>query len=138
LQSWLAARYRRAAFPDRFNNILGQNKLDKTLAKLVEPSQHAIRAVYFDVVEEKDALYSLRIALLYDTGHAPEEVEASVQVVADKISAAFKKALFRNDAWHDIELVDCMPLSDDVLTYKEAEQLKQWRLEHLTLRDTRG
>jgi hypothetical protein len=39
LQSWLAARYRRHAFPDRLMEILGNGKFWKVLAKKPLPRQ---------------------------------------------------------------------------------------------------
>jgi hypothetical protein len=49
LRSWLAVRYNRAAFPDPFADRLFQSKVDKRLAKIIEPVGNLLSAVYFDV-----------------------------------------------------------------------------------------
>ena len=49
LRSWLAVRYNRAAFPDLFVNRLSDAKVDKRLAKIIQPIGHRLSAVYFDV-----------------------------------------------------------------------------------------
>ena len=69
LRSWLGVRYNRAAFPDPFVNRLSEFKVDKRLAKIIEPVGNLISAVYFDVdggdeVDHSDGSpYDLKIVL---------------------------------------------------------------------------
>lgn len=51
LQFWLAARYRRSAFPDEFNKRLTDKRLDERIARIIEPLGTHILAIYFDVDE---------------------------------------------------------------------------------------
>lgn len=49
LRSWMAVRYNRAAFPDPFVKRMAKFKVDKALAKLVEPQGALVSAIFFDV-----------------------------------------------------------------------------------------
>ena len=49
LRSWLSVRYNRAAFPDPFVTRLSEFKVDKRLAKIIEPVGNLLSAVYFVV-----------------------------------------------------------------------------------------
>ena len=55
LRSWLGARYNRAACPDPFVTRLSQFKVDKRLAKTIEPVGNLLSAVYFDVDGGKES-----------------------------------------------------------------------------------
>ena len=51
LQYWLAARYRRSAFPDAFDSYLMETGVARRMAKILEPLGSHIVAVFFDVDE---------------------------------------------------------------------------------------
>lgn len=134
LQRWLAARYRRSAFPDPFNSILKQRSLDRRIARILEPLGHSISAVFFDLTGGED-LYELVIYLLYDTSQTPEQSEADAESAAKYIVEAFEQRLFdEQNGWQEIELVDCSPIADEAITYRQSTLLQQWRCEHLSLR----
>lgn len=143
LQLWLAARYRRAAFPDAFENRLKGNGLHEKLAGIVKPMGEHIRAICFDVDDGKEEIrtnpedtYALTIYVLYSTESDPEKAQTAAEDVREKIEFAFQQALFEpTQQWRHIELRECIVISDEALTYRQWTFLKQWRMEHLSLRE---
>ena len=143
LQRWLGARYRRAAFPDAFERRLDKSGADRRLSKILKPVGEHIRGIFFDVDDGNDAqreepedTYALAIVLVYTSQPHGHESEAAALKVQEQIEAAFKESFFnKNKSWREIELVECMVMSDEALTYAQSLMLKQWRLEHLSLRE---
>jgi hypothetical protein len=142
LQRWLAARYRRAAFPDEFERRLNETGVAKRIAKIVEPLAKELVAVFFDVDDgteqdrkgEKD-LYSLRIDLLYSTENDPAVAQEAAEKAAAAIDAAFRERCFDAVAgWKWIELLGCEAISDEAMTYAMSMQLKRWNMDYLSLR----
>jgi hypothetical protein len=79
LQRWLAARYRRAAFPDEFDKRLGETGLRDRLDKILKSTGSSISAIYFDVDYGEAVFrsgprdpYTLSIYLVYSTEIDPE------------------------------------------------------------------
>lgn len=135
LQRWLGSRYRRAAFPDTFEAILKGAKLHERIAKTLTPLGQTIPAIFFDLTGDEPP-YSLGIIVLYDTSHDPEEALGIAQRAAMQISDAFRGKFLQDGQWKEIELLYCEPISDEALTYRQSCVLKQWRLEHLSLRSS--
>lgn len=139
LQHWLAARYRRAAFPDKFEACLAKHKLNDALVKVVKPLGAMIRAVYFGlpsqmVDESGPALFELEIYVVYDSSQSDAETRA--KQAADNITQKFEAKLNPGQqGWQDIELVSCEAVADEVLTWRQSLELKQWRLDYLSLQD---
>jgi hypothetical protein len=142
LQRWLAARYRRAAFPDEFERRLNQTGLYKRIAKILEPLGTHLVAVFFDVdggeeAERKgaDDRYTLRIDLLHSTEEDPVAAREAAEKAAASISAAFRERCFvPGKGWQWIELLGCEPISDQAITYLMSTQLKRWNMDYLSLR----
>lgn len=143
LQRWLGARYRRAAFPDTCEKRLDKSGADRRLSKILKPVGEHIRGIFFDVDggneiqrEEPEDTYALAIVLVYTSQPHSDESEAAALKVKEQIECAFKELFFnKNKSWRDIELLECMVMSDEALTYAQSVMLKQWRLEHLSLRE---
>ena len=145
LQTWLAARYRRAAFPEEFDNRLKTAKLHQKIEKAMQRTGENIIAIFFDVDqgeerhrEGPDDMYELGVYLLYDTSQNESEARTSAEKAANEITAAFEKALQdeKSKAWKQINLIYCEPMSDQAMTYAQSRLLKQWRLEYMSLKDT--
>jgi hypothetical protein len=142
LQQWLAARYRRSAFPDEFIRRLQGTGTEKRIAKIIEPLGAHLIAVFFDVdegeeVERKEPTdsYMLRIDLLYSTRDDPIAALKSAEDAARAISAAFRACYFSaGKGWHGIELLDCDVSSDEAMTYAMSTNLKKWNADYLSLR----
>jgi hypothetical protein len=143
LQRWLGARYRRAAFPDAFDKRLDESRAGKRLSKILATAGEHIPAIFFDVDDgnevqrhEPTDTYTLRIILLHTSQPNFRESETVALKVREQIESLFKELFFKmNKSWREIELVDCMVMSDAALTYAQSTLLKQWRLEHLSLRE---
>lgn len=142
LRSWLGVRYNRAAFPDPFVNRLSQSKVDKRLAKIIEPVGNLLSAVYFDVdggkeIDHSDGSpYELKIVLAYPPGDDPEHAADKVEKLEAKIADIFEGKHFdqATGKWNGIALKQCMSISEDDLRVSQARQLTQWRLEYMTLK----
>ena len=143
LQRWLGARYRRAAFPDAFEKRLNESGASARLSKILKPAGKHICAIFFDVDSGEEVqrnqpedTYGLAVVLLYPSQPSCQESEAVALQVKEQIEAAFKQLFFNeNNSWREIELLACMVMSDEALTYAQSTLLKQWRLEHLSLRE---
>ena len=100
LRSWLGVRYNRAAFPDPFVDRLTQSKVDKRLAKIIEPLGNLLSAVYFDVDGGKEIDHSdgspfeLKIVLAYPPGDDPEQAADEVEKLEAAIEDLFSKKHF--------------------------------------------
>lgn len=114
LQQWLAARYRRSAFPDDFQRPLQSVGLNKRLAKICEPSGEHLIAIYFDIDEREDLNqqgmddpYKLRIVLLYSTEKDILAAEQAASDAAALIAEVFHESFFdtEKNVWREIELL---------------------------------
>ena len=142
LRSWLGVRYNRAAFPDPFVNRLSQSKVDKRLAKIIEPVGNLLSAIYFDVdggneINHSDGSpYDLKIVLAYPPGDDPEQTADDVEKIETAITTLFAEKHFdqATDKWNGIALKGCISISEDDLPVSKARLLTQWRLEYMTLK----
>jgi hypothetical protein len=143
LQYWLAARYRRSAFPDAFDSHLMATGVARRIAKILEPLGNHIVAVFFDVdegIEREHANsndpFTLSIDLLYSTDTDPTAAEAAAATAAESITAAFRGRCFdkATNKWRGIELLACTPISDQALTYAMSLRLKRWNADYISLR----
>lgn len=143
LQRWLAARYRRAAFPDEFNDRLHRTGLAERLTRIMSKGGALISAVLFDldngeeiVRTDADDPYGLEIYLLYGTRADPDAAAAAAEGVKGQIEQAFRRACYDagRGRWRQIELVDCLPVSDQALTVAQSEMLKRWHADYISLR----
>jgi hypothetical protein len=143
LQRWLAARYRRAAFPDAFVKRLDESGASARLTKILKPAGKHIHAIFFDVDDgnevqrnEPNDTYALTIVILYTSQPNSQESETVALKVKEQIESVLEELFLNNDnSWRDIELLECIVMSDQALTYAQSLLLKQWRLEHLSLRE---
>ena len=142
LRSWLGVRYNRAAFPDPFVTRLSQFKVDKRLAKIIEPVGNLLSAVYFDVdggkeIDRSDGNpYELKIVLAYPPGDDPEQAADDVEKIETAITNLFEEKYFDQGSgkWNGIALKQCMSISEDDLPVSKARLLTQWRLEYMTIK----
>ncbi|CAN7599169.1 hypothetical protein LJR289_004357 [Pseudoduganella sp. LjRoot289] len=139
LQAWLAARYRRSAFPEQFEERL-RSKAARKIAKALEPAGQHIIAVFFDVDgghevarTDVDDLYSLRVTLLYESGKDEPAAHAAAELACDAIVEIFESIFQSATGWHNIQLLDCSSISDNAMTVAQSRLLKEWRLEYLSL-----
>ncbi len=142
LRSWLSVRYNRAAFPDPFVTRLSEFKVDKRLAKIIEPVGNLLSAVYFDVdggkeIDHSDGSpYDLKIVLVYPPGDDPEQAADDVEKIEMAVKNLFEEKHFDQGTgkWNGIALKQCMSISEDDLPVSKARLLTQWRLEYMTIK----
>jgi hypothetical protein len=142
LQHWLSIRYKRAAFPDEFNNRMAATGLTKQMETIAKAHNAIVAAFYFaldppdEIAADDPTPYRLTVTVLYAAGNDPDKSADLADRAVDAIEKAFRKRCFdeKNNKWKHIELVDAIPASDEDLSVKDARLLQQWRLEHHSLR----
>jgi hypothetical protein len=144
LQTWLAARYHRAAFADEFETRLKAKpaRLDRKIAKAMDDAGEHVLAVLFDVDGGEEVkrqgpedVYQLSIVILYDSQKDESKAYAAAQKAADTIADTFEAALCTGGVWRDIRLNSCDPVSDEAMTIAQSRSYKRWRLDHMSLED---
>ena len=143
MQNWLAARYRRAAFPDEFDRRLLTTGLRNRLAQILKPLGTHIAALFFDVddgeVHERsgpDDPYTISVYLLYSTETDPEAAEEAGKKAAFAVRKAFQDRCISKPQmqWQNFELAECLPIADTAMTVFEANRLKRWNADYISLR----
>lgn len=144
LQMWLAARYRRAAFPDEFDRRLkDETKLAERLGRLFKTTGFHISAVFFEVDGYQevphsgtDDPYELRIVVVYSTLHDPSAALQAANESAAQIEAEFARQCKDKvtGRWRWIELVGVEVLSDEAITYAMSQRLLKWQADQISLR----
>lgn len=139
LRRWLAARYRRHAFSDEFEQRF--QKVEQKFKEILKQSSNHLRAILFDVDEDsgKDSTgistaYVLDIYLVYTGEDVSEESLKVAQCTKAKIEKAFQSKYRHAGEWSGIELRSCEVISDHALSYKQYLDLAEWRSEGLSLR----
>lgn len=142
LRVWLAARYKRSAFPDEFVRLLSRNKLDGRLASLLKEDGNHVSSVYFSLAEinksgnDDEVSYDLVIVLAFLPGEDPEAMQKRMDALAAQITSEFENKLFDTgtESWKGICLKDCMAVSEDDMTLSEARRFQSWRLDYLSVK----
>lgn len=145
LRNWLATRYERSAFSNSFVARLNQKKIPAAIETLLKEAGY-ISHVYFDVDggEELELLsgqtHTLRIFLAFVSGDNPVDTEDAAENVAEEIDNIFTEAFSSQNQhsqqrqWTDIQLLDCISLSEDDIKLSNARRLSEWRFEYLSYR----
>lgn len=144
LQMWLAARYRRAAFPDEFDRRLkNETKLAERLGKLFKSRGSHITALFFEVDGHRevhhsgaDDPYELRIVVVYSTQQDPAAAQQAAAESAVQIEAEFERQCKDKitGQWRWIELASVEVLSDEAISYAMSQRLLKWQADHISLR----
>ncbi len=146
LQHWLAARYRRAAFPDEFDRRLrDETGVAERLAKAFKESGKHISAVFFDIDDGRelqrrgpDEPYELFVTLLYATNTDPAEAEVAANDAKRRVEDIFRSRCTINRSgtkvWQWLELQGVGVISDQALTYADSLLLMKWHADHISLR----
>lgn len=149
LQRWLAARYRRTAFPEAFEARLRSPQMSgkKTFLERIEGILNAggdhIRGLLFDLDEGADVervalndTYQLGVVVLYNSLRDEPEAAAVASNAVEELERLFTEAFgTQTGEWQGICLTYCDPMSDNAITVAQSEMLKEWRLEHMSLKD---
>lgn len=149
LQKWLAARYRRAAFPEVFEARLrspqmpGKETFLDRIEGILEAGGDHIRGLLFDLDEGEDMervapadTYQLGIVVLYNSLRDEPAAAAVASNAAEELERLFAEAFeSQTGEWQGICLTYCDPMSDNAITVAQSENFKEWRLEHMSLKD---
>lgn len=132
LQLWLAARYNRAAFPDDLDRRMKPMK-----KKLQSLDAEAIIGVWMKYSPDENRLdedvpYELWIKIVYST--SVFDAKAKAEQEAKKLRASFEKSFLDGYLWRSVDLQTCEAIPDTAFTVRDLIDYKQWRLEHLSLR----
>jgi hypothetical protein len=122
LQCWLAARYRRAAFSDTFEQRLRVTRMPERLSKILSPVGEHVVAVFFNVDDGEDVqreapedVFCLDVYLLYSTQVDPAAAQHAATEACQQIRRVFAEACCPDGkTWRLIELRDCEIISDEV------------------------
>lgn len=145
LQRWLAARYRRAAFPEAFEARL-RTKVDRRalvehIEAIMDEGGEWIRCLLFELddgdISEREGpkdVYRLGITVLYASALDEPMAHSAALTAAEALEKIFARAFERPSGVREyIDLRYCDAVSDAVLTVQQREQLTEWRLEYLSL-----
>ncbi|MCP4446947.1 MAG: hypothetical protein GY811_16595 [Myxococcales bacterium] len=128
LRSWLAHRYKRAAFPDEFNNRVKtvDGKLSKKLKAATDLTGIYILTKDDELASDEDYEVEIRATMLPSDFDDWDKQEKG-QAVLDDIVAILNGV-------KGIRVVDHQPLSEDGFTLNDLRYLKRWDWDSLTLR----
>lgn len=147
LQTWLAARYRRAAFPEAFETRFRPSKgyheieMHDEISKILTKGGKWIRGLLFDLDEGNNIervptdVYKLRIVVLY-VGNPDEESAYSAALEACQALENLFGRAFENETGEvqGISLESCDPVSDESMSVSQRDNLKPWQLDYLSLK----
>jgi hypothetical protein len=140
LQSWLAARYHRAIFPDEFDRRLKEKPAEthRKIANAIKSTGTDLIAVLFDIDSGKDEIhdgpddpYSLGILLVYNVSEDPGRAQATAKQAASTIKSLFRQNYFIGGQWRNIELRECLPVSADIISLHQLRSTKPWHFDYL-------
>ena len=141
LKQWLAARYGRPAFPNEFEERLRKGKVERKIAKILEPDAKYLVGLFFDLGEQRgtEAVegepYALTVSVVYDANEGGADARAAAERVAMQLRELFENTYGKPDVATEIALDACEAVADTYLTLADLRRVDQWRLEYISLRD---
>lgn len=131
LTDWLAKRFTRIAFPDRFNDLLRVKKerIKKLLSKKHELFLEILLHVSpFDENPPNDKYQLIGRLLMPAELWEDEKSLRAAEDVAEKLKKLIEAC--------DIEVIDFAPISEEDLSYAELKQLARWDYDYLSNRES--
>ncbi|KAA2283465.1 hypothetical protein [Arenimonas fontis] len=141
LKQWLAARYGRPAFPNEFEERLRKGKVERKIAKILEPDAKYLVGLFFDLGEQRgtEAVegepYALSVSVVYDANEGGADARRAAERVATQLRELFENIYGKPDVATEIALDACEAVADTYLTLADLRRMDQWRLEYVSLRD---
>jgi hypothetical protein len=141
LKQWLAARYGRPAFPNEFEERLRKGKVERKIAKILEPDAKYLVGLFFDLGEQRSteavegAPYALSVSVVYDAKEGGADARGAAERVATQLRELFENTYGKPDVATEIALDACEAVADTYLTLADLRRVDQWRLEYISLRD---
>jgi hypothetical protein len=140
LQRWLSKRYHRPIFPDAFDSRLKAKpaEMHKRIANTLKSTGTDVVAIMFDVddgvnVEREgpNDVYSLEVFVVWNVMEDPARAEATAKDIANRIRTLMRQYFFKNRQWENIEIKNCVAISEDALTLYSARRMKPWETTYL-------
>jgi hypothetical protein len=144
LQQWLAARYGRAAFPNKFEEalrvVVQKKTVEDRIASITAGESVHLVGLFFDLGENRyrelppGEPYDLGISVVYDTSRDAVRSREAAEKVASEISALCLDAFGKP---HDAKLIaieNCAAVADTHFSLADLRRVDQWRLEYVSLR----
>jgi hypothetical protein len=135
LTQWLSARYLRAALPEEFDRRLGRVK--SKFEKLVRDLSDGILAILFifdDGQEKKECgpkeSYVLSISLVLREGESLSDFEGMATQILELFETAYGTE--QESSQPEIELRQCVAVSENSLTLRQYRSAIHFRLEWLS------
>ena len=141
LKQWLAARYGRPAFPNEFEERLRKGKVERKIAKILEPDAKYLVGLFFDLGEQRgtEAVegepYALSVSVVYDANEGGADARGAAERVAMQLRELFENTYGKPDVATEIALDACEAVANTYLTLADLRRVDQWRLEYISLRD---
>ena len=144
--SWLGVRYNRGAFPDNFVTRMKRRPgVEERMVKILKPHKE-ITAVYMNLDDGENIerppneAYALSIILAYTPDPEPDAATDAAEAAATAIEKRFYEKCHdkKSGEWQHLKLVTCVPLSEDDLTVRQQRLLREWKLEHVSLKAEGG
>lgn len=132
IKRWLTTRYDRAAFPDTFNNLMGEHGINKKIKRFLEKNTTneiiGLLLNYKEHIDPSWTQYELTILILYMTHDNPQLNKEIAQKVANEIKDIFAKTMPEESFLEKdcIFLKTVLPISDEALTYKQSQLFVRW------------
>jgi hypothetical protein len=137
LKHWLAARYARPAYPDKFEERLSRD-LEKKIANTLKDVSERIIGIYFDLGEYRhidlpdEEPYPLRIFVIYDSLEGAKEASEEATKLASEIEAHFIGAYGKPSTATLIALESCKAVAEIMFTIADLRRSDQWRVEYIS------
>ncbi|MGA7245378.1 MAG: hypothetical protein WBX19_19495 [Terracidiphilus sp.] len=137
LQIWLAARYRRASFPDDLVERL--KPMREKIERIGKKATKEVLGIWisFEPTDNHlpvDAPYEIWISIEYST--RIEGAKSIADREAETLSLAFGNRYKVGDIWNLIELRRCAAYSETEFTLLDVLRSSQWRLEYISMKQS--
>jgi hypothetical protein len=139
LSHWLAARYKRASFPNALLHRLGNKVLD-SFRDVGKKNPRAILGIFLDYdpedeLEDDREPYELWVYVIYSS--EIKDAKETASEIAIGIKQKFERIFIdSHGSWQRIELRECVAIADTQFSLYEARRLKFFRLDHVSLRQS--
>lgn len=139
LKQWLAARYGRPSFPDKFQERLASKVREKIKKAAKQHAEHLI-GLFFDLDEDRHnelddgEPYFLKISVVYRAESGPDARNAA-EATASRLQEIFDTYFEPPERATDIALEKCVAVPDTHITLADIRRVDQWSLEYISLRE---
>jgi hypothetical protein len=119
------------------------SRVEDRIARAIGKANDVISAQYVrihtlaEINDTEHDPYRISVILTYVSGKNTEQSEKKAVQVAEAVGVIFEKEFLRNadsGEWVHVQLLDCLPISENALTVGRAKLMHQIRWEYLSYR----